>query len=179
MQTDNTYTYAERAIVHQTPMPDGRMLILAYGGTQDPWATGFLGEDNGAYFGTREAGWQSYTKRMAEGLGLMVAPEGSVVLSAEQINRIQAGAADLAKSHDDFEKALRTDNCDPQVRLRAEDNIAESAMDMGNLLRDLRLYTPANTTEPDGEDKPEVAETPQHTTGTFVEAVTNGENWNR
>ncbi|MCM2392597.1 hypothetical protein [Streptomyces albipurpureus] len=176
MQTDNTYTYAGRDIVHRTPMPDGRMLILAYGGTQSPWATGFLGEDNGSYFGTRRAGWQSYAKRMAEGLGLMVAPEGSVVLSAEQINRVQAGAADLAKSHDDFEKALGTDNCEPQVRLRAEDNITEAAMDMGNLLRGLRLYTPANTPDEGGEGEPAVAETPQYTTETFVEAVTNGEN---
>ncbi|NEA15436.1 hypothetical protein [Streptomyces halstedii] len=115
---------------------------------------------------------------MAEGLGLRVAPEGSAVLSAEQNNRVQATAADLAKSHDEFEKALGMDNCEPQVRLQAEDNIAESATDMGNLLRDLRLYTPANTTEEDGEDEPAVAEAPQHTTGTFIDAITNGENWN-
>ncbi|MFJ6140154.1 hypothetical protein [Kitasatospora sp. NPDC092286] len=179
MQTDNTYSYAGRAIVHRTPMPDGRMLILACGGTRDPWATGFLGEDNGAYFGTREAGWQSYAKRMAEGLGLMVAPEGSVVLSAEQINRVQAGAAELATAHDDFEKALGTDSCEAHIRLKAEDDIAESAIQMGRLLADLGLYTPANTPEEDSEDEPAAAETPQHTTGTFVEAVTNDQNWNR
>ncbi|MEW1548446.1 hypothetical protein [Streptomyces tsukubensis] len=179
MQTDNTYTYAGRDIVHQVPMPNGRMLILAHGGIQDPWTTGYLGEDNGKCFGTRKAAWQSYVKRMAEGLGLVVVPEGSVVLSAEQVSQVQAGAADLAKSHDNFEKVLGTDNCEPQVRQRAEDDIAESAMDMGNLLRDLQLYTPTITTEEDGEDGPAVAETPQRTTGTFVEAVTNGENWNR
>lgn len=179
MQTDNTYTYAGRAIVHRTPIPDGRMLILAYGGTQDPWATGFLGEDDGKYFGTREAGWQSYATRMAEGLGLVVAPEGSVVLSAEQANRVQAGAADLAKAHDDFETAIGTDNCEAHIRLNAEDGIAESAIQMGCLLADLGLYTPSNTPEEDDEDEPAAAETPQLTTGTFVEAVTNGPNWNR
>ncbi|WP_338675963.1 hypothetical protein V1460_25565 [Streptomyces sp. SCSIO 30461] len=179
MQTNNTYTYAGRAILHRTPMPEGRMLIIAYGGTQDPWATGFLGEDNGKYFATHEAGWQNYARRMAEGLGLIAAPAGAVVITAEQIEQVQASATGLAKAHDDFEKAIGTDNCETHVRLQAEDDIAESATDMGNLLRDLRLYTPAAEPEEDVEDEPAATEAPQHTTGTFVDAVTYGENWNR
>ncbi|MFE5859757.1 hypothetical protein [Streptomyces virginiae] len=138
MQTNNTYLYSGRPIVDRTPMPDGRMLLRAYGHAA-----------------------------------------GYVVITAEQIEQVQASATGLAKAHDDFEKAIGTDNCETRVRLQAEDDIAESAMDMGDLLRDLRLYTPAAEPEENGEDEPAATEAPQHTTGTFVDAVTNGENWNR
>ncbi|WP_093802195.1 hypothetical protein [Streptomyces sp. Wb2n-11] len=179
MQTNNTYLYSGRPIVDRTPMPDGRMLLLAYGHGVEPWATGFLGEQCGKYFTDGQEAWRDYARRMAEGLGLIVAPAGSVVITAEQIEQVQASAMGLAKAHDDFEKAIGTDNCETHVRLQAEDDIAESAMDMGNLLRDLRLYTPAAEPEEEGEDEPAATEAPQHTTGTFVDAVTNGENWNR
>jgi hypothetical protein len=177
MQTKNTYLYSGRPIVNRTPMPDGRMLLLAYGHGVEPWATGFLGEQLGKYFTDGKEAWRDYARRMAEGLGLIVAPAGSVVITAEQIEQVQASATDLAKAHADFEKAIGTDNCETHVRLQTEDDIAESAMDIGNLLRDLRLYTPAEP-EKDGDAEP-AAEMPSLTTGTFVEAVTNGENWNR
>ncbi|KAB7835717.1 hypothetical protein [Streptomyces mobaraensis] len=92
---------------------------------------------------------------------------------------MQARAADLAKAHDHFEAAIGTDNCESHWGLQAEDDIAESAIQMARLLTDLGLCTPGNTPEEDGEDEPAAAERPQHTTGTFVGAVTNGRNWNR
>lgn len=178
MQTDNTYIYAGRPVVHRTPMPDGRMLIIVVGtGLLDPWATGFLGEDNGKYFTTDKAAWRDYAKHMAEGLVITVAPEGSVVITVEQIEQVQAGAADPAKAHDGFEKMLGIDNCKANIRLEAEDTIVEPAIAMGSLLERLALYTPAEPTpEEDGEEAPAAQ---QHTAGTFVEALTNGENWNR
>ena len=97
MQTEDTYTYAGRPVVHRTPMPDGRELIIAVGtGLLDPWATGFLGEDSGKYFTTDRAAWRDYAKRMAEGLGLTVAPEGSVVLASGHIEQVQAQVTPFA-----------------------------------------------------------------------------------
>lgn len=177
MQTDNTYTYAGRPVVHRTPMPDGRMLIIAVGtGLLDPWTTGFLGEDNGKYFTTDRAAWRDYAKRMAEGLGLIVAPGGSVVLTPGHIEQVQAQVTKLAKAHDDFEKMLGTDNCDADRRLSAEDGIAEEAMGMADLLRDLGLYKPA---EPKDEPDIEAIEPRQYTAAAFVEDVTGGSNWNK
>lgn len=180
MQTNTTYTYAGRHITDRSPMPGGRMLVIAYGHGARPWATGFLGEESGKYFTHREDAWKDYALRLAEGLGLVVAPAGAVVLTAEQVEQVQATSADLAKGLDVFERTLGTDNCESHVRLQAEDTIANSVIEMNRLLGDLQLYTPP-VYEPEEGDEDEAVgvETPQHTTGTFVEAVTNGENWNR
>ncbi|MFD4574708.1 hypothetical protein ACFWNK_21800 [Streptomyces sp. NPDC058417] len=78
MQTNTTYAYAGRHIVDRSPMPDGRMLVVAYGDGVQLWATGFLGEDNGQYFTESKDVWKNYALRLAEGLGLVVAPASAV-----------------------------------------------------------------------------------------------------
>ncbi|MFK0179584.1 hypothetical protein ACIQVR_26860 [Streptomyces xanthochromogenes] len=180
MKTDNTYTYAGRNIVDRTPMPGARMLFIACSDGVQPWVTGFLGEDNGQYFTESKDAWKNYALRLAEGLGLVVAPAGAVVLTAEQVEQVQTTSADLAKGLDEFERMLGTDNCESHVRLQVEDTIANSVIEMNRLLGDLQLHTPP-VYEPEEGDEDEAAavETPQHTSGTFVEAVTGGENWNR
>ncbi|MER6519998.1 hypothetical protein ABT246_24480 [Streptomyces sp. NPDC001553] len=175
MQTNNTYLYSGRPIVDRTPMPDGRMLRLAYGYSVAPWATAFLGEDTGKYSSTHKDEWRDRAKRLAEGHGLTFAPEGSVVVTAEQIELVQTAAVDLSKPSCAFERMPATDNCRAHVCMAAEDDITESAMAMGDVLRDLKLYIPA---EPEVEAGRASVEAQQHTVGTFVEAATNGEKWN-
>ncbi|MFD4574707.1 hypothetical protein ACFWNK_21795 [Streptomyces sp. NPDC058417] len=93
---------------------------------------------------------------------------------------MKATSADLAKGLDVFERMLGTDNCEPYVRLKAGDTIAESVIATNRLLGDLQLHTPPVYEPEEGDEDEAVAvETLQHTTGTFVEAVTDGENWNR
>ncbi|MFG3403667.1 hypothetical protein [Streptomyces sp. NPDC048142] len=170
MRTDNTYSYAGRPIVDRTPMPGDRLLIItASTHSMDPWATGYLGEDDGKHFAAGEADGRD--------LGLVVGPAGSVLVPPVDVERVQERTAELAKAHDDFEKTLRTENCDDGTRLNAEGGIAEEAMVTAALMRELGLYKPTESEpEPDIEA---MERKQQYTTETCVEAVTNGENWNK